>query len=365
MRVREAARQERESVDERSSRGHEDERCSSLRGLRSERRSSLRGHVVPVAISFVLLLCMTGCATRKSPSAQTPATRPFPSTEVPAMITETEERIAYMVEYFWDPFTAVGGGPWLCDSTHVAGVKKTTVEEQVGMYTTLMANVPLEVSQRAVSRLFDRAVAAQKADTTSNIFSALTELMAKYLYDPNSPVRNEDIYRPYVKKLSESSFVSPGMREAYAFDAKMCSLNAVGTKATDFSIKDLQGKTHSLYGVRADYILLFFSNPGCPDCERITGELQENARVCELLERGKLAVVNVYIDLEVDKWREYAVNYPSSWLSGYDYGYTLRTDVSYSIRAIPSLYVLDSAKTVLMKDAPEDRVLSFLSDIEL
>ena len=79
---------------------------------------------------------------------------------------------------------------------------------------------------------------------------------------------------------------------------------------------------------------------------------------------GKLAVVNVYIDSDVDEWREYAVNYPSSWLSGYDQSYTIRTDVTYNVRAIPSLYLLDAEKRVIMKDAPQDKVLSFISNID-
>ena len=75
---------------------------------------------------------------------------------------------------------------------------------------------------------------------------------------------------------------------------------------------------------------------------------------------GRLAVVNVYIDQELDKWREYAAGYPSGWISGYDHNYIIRTDQLYSVRAIPSLYLLDSSKNVILKDAPQDKVFDFL-----
>jgi hypothetical protein len=39
----------------------------------------------------------------------------------------------------------------------------------------------------------------------------------------------------------------------------------------------------------------------------------------------------------------------------------IRTENLYSVRAIPSLYLLDKEKRVIMKDAPEDRVFSYLS----
>ena len=43
--------------------------------------------------------------------------------------------------------------------------------------------------------------------------------------------------------------------------------------------------------------------------------------------------------------------------NGYDPDYAIRTDRLYDVRAIPSLYLLDSEKTVLMKDAPTEKVL--------
>ena len=38
-------------------------------------------------------------------------------------------------------------------------------------------------------------------------------------------------------------------------------------------------------------------------------------------------------------------------------------DLLYNVRAIPSLYLLDRDKTVLLKDAPEDRVFAALHAI--
>ena len=38
------------------------------------------------------------------------------------------------------------------------------------------------------------------------------------------------------------------------------------------------------------------------------------------------------------------------------------TDKSYHIRAIPSMYLLDADKTVLLKDAPVERILRALEN---
>ena len=66
---------------------------------------------------------------------------------------------------------------------------------------------------------------------------------------------------------------------------------------------------------------------------------------------------------EVQKWREYLHNYPPEWINGYDYTFSLRDSGSYDIRAIPSLYLLDAGKRVIMKDAPTGRVLDYLETI--
>ena len=53
--------------------------------------------------------------------------------------------------------------------------------------------------------------------------------------------------------------------------------------------------------------------------------------------------------------------YPEEWLNGFDPDFVIRTDVLYNVRAIPSLYLLDKDKTVIMKDAVTERVLDFVN----
>ena len=55
--------------------------------------------------------------------------------------------------------------------------------------------------------------------------------------------------------------------------------------------------------------------------------------------------------------------YPKEWYNGFDPDYVIRTDELYNVRAIPSLYVLDSQKNVVMKDAVPDKVFSFFCNL--
>jgi thiol-disulfide isomerase/thioredoxin len=306
----------------------------------------------------VSCLLFASCGGRK---AAAPLTRTFPSVQVPQMGSD-QDKVDYAAVHFWDAFMDTSK-TYTCDTSIVNGVKKEELEKVFGQYASMLNAVQPTVSASSVDRMFKMAVRLESRDTSSNVFEAMTEMSDKYLYDPNSPVRNEEAYLSFARDMSECGFVDSTLRKSYDYSAKMCALNRIGQKATDFTFTGLTGKKMTLYGIKANITLLFFSNPGCPACEGITKALIADRKVNDLIASGKLAVANVYIDQELDKWRAFAKNYPSTWLTGYDQNYIIRTDVLYNVRAIPSLYLLDKDKKVIMKDAPQENVLSYLDNL--
>jgi hypothetical protein len=301
---------------------------------------------------------LASCSGKKSGA---PVSRAFPSVQIPQMGSD-QDKEDYAVVHFWDAFMDTTK-KFTCDTTLVDGVKRDELETAFGQYASMLNAVTPSVSASSVDRMFKMAVKLESKDTSYNVFETLTEMADKYLYDPNSPVRNEEAYLSFSSDMSKCSFVDSTMRKTYDYSARMCSLNRIGRKATDFCFTGLTGKKMTLYGIKADITLLFFSNPGCPACENITKALIADKKVNSLIVSGKLAVANVYIDQELDKWRAFAKNYPSTWLTGYDQNYIIRTDVLYNVRAIPSLYLLDKDKNVIMKDAPQENVLSYLDNL--
>jgi thiol-disulfide isomerase/thioredoxin len=306
----------------------------------------------------VSCLLFASCGGRKTAA---PLTRTFPSVQVPQMGSD-QDKVDYAVIHFWDAFMDTSK-TFTCDSSIVNGVKREELEKVFGQYASMLNAVQPAVSVSSMDRMFKMAVRLESRDTSSNVFEAMTEMSDKYLYDPNSPVRNEEAYLSFARDMSECGFVDSTLRKSYDYSARMCSLNRIGQKATDFTFTGLTGKKMTLFGIKADITLLFFSNPGCPACEGITKALIADRKVNDLIASGKLAVANVYIDQELDKWRAFAKNYPTTWLTGYDQNYIIRTDVLYNVRAIPSLYLLDKDKKVIMKDAPQENVLSYLDNL--
>ncbi len=315
------------------------------------------------SLAILCILLTAGCGGRRNGKAEVFEPHRFPPMpEPPAMISEPEEAAEYVVSNFWNEFL---GKSFPCDSNIVNGVPADDVEEALGTFVTILErSCPIDFGRKAMAGFFDQVEKFQAADTASNVFGFFEKMVPKYLYDPNSPVRNEDLYLPYVSRLAVSGYSDSDSRPSYSFEAEMCSLNMIGSPTADFSFTDLSGRRHTLYEVKAGTTLLFFTNPGCPACKDIIQALTSDARIADLVASRKLAVVNIYIDEELDKWREYASVYPKDWYNGYDQDYLIRSDVTYNVRAIPSLYVLDNEKKVIMKDAPVENVLSYLDNLK-
>ena len=311
------------------------------------------------ALISLLALCalLPACRGRSGgPAAEQPL-RPFPRLEIPAVYTDQKDRQNYLLDHFWDAFLS---GDGRCDEEAVLGVEHGEVEKQVATYIQLLEMIPLPQAQEKMRHFFSQVEDRHAADTSKHVFLLMEEIVVRYLYDPNSPVRNEDLYLPYVEGLAASPYTREPVRPGYEYEARMCALAPTGSVAPDFRFTDARGGRHHLHEVRAGATLLFFSNPGCYACLEIINTLKAVPGIDDMIRRGDFAVVNVYIDDDIDAWREYEPNYPRNWLCGYDHEGLVRSDRIYNIRAIPSLYLLDRDKRILLKDAPPERVISWI-----
>ena len=309
------------------------------------------------AVIALMLALVLGCGPRKK--APAPLDRHFPSAETPLMISDPAERLLWKTQHFWDSFTAPDS-LYFCDSLIINGVRAEELEMQAGYYVTLLEQLPTEEGVHCVERLFAQLSAFQEAHPEGAVFQKLTELITKYLYDPNSPVRSEELYQPYAAALATSPLVEPLEQQRYQREAELCGLNRPGTAAADFSFIDSDGRRYTLYGIQARLLLLIFGNPDCQACRDIQAELSGNQTLSRAIVSGELKVVSVYIDEDIDKWKEHIREYPATWINGYDPDYIIRTDLLYHVRAIPSVYLLSQDKKVLLKDCTTERLFAAL-----
>ncbi len=313
---------------------------------------------------LVIPLLLAGCKGRSagnpaaSPDRQSTAqTRKFKGPSVPGMLTEENRRLDYILTHFWDDFFS---GEWKTDADMILGTKDGEVEQAVSNFIGFVMMKPVDVGQSYIAGLFDKIEKKQAENAESLFYLRMTEIVSRYLYDPNSPMRSEDLYMPFVKGMKDSEYTSDDLRSAYGFEYEKCLLNPYGSVAPDFKFKNLKGQAFDLHSIKAEYTMLFFSNPGCSACMEIINQIKSRNYIDTLIAGKNLAIINIYIDNELDKWRDYVGAYPENWYNCYDFEQIINTDQLYYVRAIPSIYLLDKDKRVLMKDAPVERVLNLL-----
>mgnify|MGYP002626068052 FL=1 len=296
-------------------------------------------------IVFLLLVLVPQACRESSPKR---VERTFPTVTVPGVMTEQQQAASYLASHFWDRFLSPSGGPWISDSLHIAGVRSEALYLAVRDFAICLGLAPN--AREALSALPGKIAAFQSVDSLSNVYPRLTDMLRECLYDPNSELRDEDLYGALAAALAASELTPDDMRTSYRFEATMCALNAKGSPARDFRFRDARGRDHRLYDYRTPFTLVLFVNPGCHACEE-TVELFGGDKARALVDAGTLTIISVYIDEDLDDWRAKASQMPDFWVNGYDPDLIIRRDVIYNVRAIPSVYLLDASHTVLLKDA--------------
>lgn len=297
-----------------------------------------------------LALTISACGGR-APKALPPATS-FPYPEPPAMVTDQTQRVSYAVMHFWDKY-------FEAPSRYNSGL----TEQAFANYVTLLQMAPLPTVARAQDTLLCRAERSESArDSASQVLEQILSLEEKYLYDVNSPYRNEEFYLPVLRHILAWPDVTEEARARAKRDLPLFSLNRLGEVAADFTYTLRNGRTGTLHGIKAERILMFFSNPGCENCKEIIEALSSSMAVQAQLQDGSLQVLNVYPDEDLGEWFAYMSHYPKNWINAFDAECIIRGDTIYSLRAIPSLYLLDSEKRVICKDAPLEEILRRLEE---
>ena len=268
--------------------------------------------------------------------------------KIPAVVDEAD-RVEYVTEHYWDGYIK-----------DAAGIDSLTLEQAVANYAVLLGSRPIETGSRIAMTLGLKLSASWSADSSAVAVKVLPDVLERYFYDPNSPLRDEDLWGPMALGLSRCGYFSEAKRSSLENTAARCSLNSRGSIAADFVFLDSRARRHTLHGIKAQRTVLFFSNPGCKACKEIIDALSGTPQIASRIADGSIAVLNIYIDEDLAAWRGYMSIYPKEWYNGFDPDGVIRSDELYCVRAIPSLYLLDASKKVLLKDAPLEKLISNL-----
>lgn len=302
----------------------------------------------------IIILSLSACKNSKTsqqagsePVLQTTA-KAFTLPDIPIMFTEPEQRADFLVKHYWDNF----------DFADTLSIQNSETVEQAWVdYVNILNHVPLETSIAAIKKTFE------KAGNNKAVYDHFTNLADKYLYDPNSPFRNEEFYIPVLETMVSSPLLNDADKIRPTDRLNMAFKNRLGARAANFTYTLQSGKQGTLNNLNTDYIIIYFNNPGCHACEEITANLMQSLQIQYLYSTNQLTILAVYPDEDLDEWKKHLNDFPKEWINGYDKGESIRMQNLYDLKAIPTLYLLDKNKTVLIKDGTFEQIENYFRQI--
>ena len=102
------------------------------------------------------------------------------------MLQSPEDRLNFMVQHYWDHFN-------FKDTAYIHVPDIT--EQALVDYMDLLNRVPSSLSDSCLIRIM------QQASQEKKMFGYFVEIFRRYLFDPNSPLRNEELYEPVCRFL--------------------------------------------------------------------------------------------------------------------------------------------------------------------
>ena len=185
----------------------------------------------------------------------------------------------------------------------------------------------------------------------------MTQLTDDYLYNPNSPYYNETLYGMYLETLLNVLPQTDAMRSSYQFRLELLRRNNVGDKAMDFTyyLPDGTHRTLAATPVKNNRLLLVFYDPECESCHEVLQQMVSDKALAETIQAGKMSVLAVYTEGNDEAWRKSLPDMHQDWTVGTDRE-AVKTGALYDLKAMPSLYLLDGQKRVILKDATYETV---------
>lgn len=322
-----------------------------------QRKQQITMNRIKHIVFLLQVLLMASC------HAQTPASRPVEKKtqtyidangnrqltmpQLPAGLQDVESRASFLAQHYWTNLS-------FADTLvlHDADFMEQT-------FVNFLSVLPMAREKESLAGI-DSLWTGVQADTL--VCNRLMGWAEKYLYDPNSPMLNENAYNLFLQVMLPTVAHDPVLADKLSFHKKVTETNRVGRLANNFYYQNVQGR-HSLLDVEAPYTLLLFFDPDCGHCNEYLAALKASQNLEQTVRSGKLKVLAIYAEPHADGYRKALQKLPASWLNGYDADDVIQSSGLYFLRAMPTLILLDERKTVLFKDCTPEDVEQFASSL--
>lgn len=270
---------------------------------------------------FILLACMliqaqeqAQAQTKAQAQTQSQPQQSFPYPALPDTLRSVEQRAGYLSEHYWDNYN-------FADTLMLESEEVT--EQGFVNFIDILGRFSPAIAQKGIAGFTQRAF---KNTAAKERFESLIE---HYFENPQSPLRNDRVYLLFLEEMKNSPCFDEAEKERLAFKIKTTNKNLPGDIAINFNFKDENGKSHQLSDYRDQKVILYFYDPDCENCHKVSVWLKQQT---------------IPADIKVLK---IIADNPISHI--------------YSLRAMPTIFLLDKGNLVVLKDCTAQELIAYVS----
>lgn len=263
---------------------------------------------------------------------------------LPPMLTE-EASVEFVARHWWDNLD-YSDPAWIADTV--------MLESAFGVWAQALKALPEASAVPLAGELISRG------ETTPAMQLRLLDVMEYFWHHPNSPFRDEYLFEAALEAVVSAPAIDETAKLRPQTMLSAVRKNRPGSVASDISFTTGSGRRGTVHAIEADYLLIMFYEPGCPECARFEQHIPRSEQLSPLLASGRLKVVALYPGVDVEAWRAHLPQMPAGWTVGHASLFESGA-AAYDLPGIPSLYLLDRHKRVLLKDAMYEDVEEWFS----
>ncbi len=291
--------------------------------------------------------CISCSHSQASRGADLSQGLPLPS--IPEQLRDPQSRADYLVKHWWDDMD------W---TDNKYALDTTWMETTFADYATVLPIATQGDSmQYIINKLF------LDASVNPQAYAFLADIATKYLFEPESPVFDEQAYTYFANAQLDDNIISDAQRQRLSWQAQMASLNIPGTKINDFIFKTRSGQhTDFVTAIQGKPSLIIFYNPDCGECHKFISDLAADSAMNQAITAGKCNIVAIADYDSEYAWQATAGQLPDNWIVGLDITDVQGNDLFY-LPSTPSVVVTDSDASVICKNLKPSLSLQHFTNI--
>lgn len=219
-------------------------------------------------------------------------------------------------------------------------------ERQMDKYAGMISRASDEDDVR---KLFDigysiaDSIALRETDGTLLVFA---DDIQKRFFDPNSSLRDDRLYALALEREKECRSWTSFDQKRISWAQRLLESNTIGSVVNDIALGGYRETTlHSLID-RPVVLLLYGEN--CAACSNLIEAVGKSGTLLEKSRIGEVRLVSLYVGEEPEEFIGHSRQL-DGWENYFDLLSAMSSKVVFDMRLIPSLYLIDADRTVLVR----------------